>query len=282
MIGVSRVSIDILLEKLEVASKLGIRAIAIFPVVDKALKSQYAEESYNPNNLVCRAIKAVKGAFPQMGVICDVALDPYTSHGHDGILSDSTGLVLNDETIDILIKQSLVQAEAGCDIIAPSDMMDGRVLKIRKALENNGHYNINILAYSAKYASNFYGPFRDAVGSAKNLGTADKKNYQMDFRNQLEALNEIQSDIEEGADMVMIKPGMPYLDIVTIAKQNFNVPIFVYQVSGEYAMLKFAAQNKCFVFDQAIIESLTAMKRAGASAIFTYGALEAAHILGKI
>jgi len=280
--GISRYSIDVLLKKVEQAQKLGIKAMALFPVVDSSLKNLDAKESYNPENLICRTIKAVKREFPDIGVICDVALDPYTSHGHDGLLNQDTGLVENDTTVDILIRQSLVQVEAGCDIIAPSDMMDGRIIGIREALESNKFTNVNILAYSAKYSSSFYGPFRDAVGSAQNLGNSDKKNYQMDFRNQIEALQEIQSDIDEGADMVMIKPGMPYLDIVSMAKNNFNVPIFIYQVSGEYAMLKFAAQNGCFNFDQVLIESLTAMKRAGASAILTYGALEAATILGQI
>jgi porphobilinogen synthase len=277
--GVSRYSIDVLLRKAHEAFDLGIRAIAIFPVVDKNLKTLEAEESYNPNNLICRAVRLVKKHLPQMGVICDVALDPYTLHGHDGVLDLRTNLVANDKTIDILIHQAIVQVEAGCDIIAPSDMMDGRVLKIRQALEKYGFDGVNILCYSAKYASSFYGPFRDAVGSAVHLGDADKKNYQMDYRNKLEALAEIQSDIEEGADIVMIKPGLPYLDIVSMARQNFNVPIFLYQVSGEYAMLKFAAQHHCFNFEAALLESLTAMKRAGGSAIFTYGALEAAMLL---
>lgn len=273
---VYRYSVDNLIRKVEEAYKLGIKAIALFPVVDKALKTLNAEESYNPDNLICRAVRTVKGAFPQMGVICDVALDPYTVHGHDGLINPMNNLVLNDETIEVLVKQSLVQAQAGCDVIAPSDMMDGRVLKIRQSLESAGYHDINILAYSAKFASNFYGPFRDAVGSSGNLGKADKKNYQMDYRNKREALREIQSDIEEGADIVMIKPGMPYLDIIAMARQRFETPIFVYQVSGEYSMLKFAAQHNCFEFEPALFEALTALKRAGGDAILSYGALEVA------
>ena len=276
--GVYRYSIDLAVEEIKNAKQLGIKAVAIFPVTDKSLKTEDGRESYNPNNLICNSIKKIKDTVVDIGVICDVALDPYTSHGHDGVLNEVKNYVDNDQTIEILIKQALVQAEAGCDVIAPSDMMDGRILKIRQALERNNFINVNILAYSAKYASNFYGPFRDAVGSSTNLGIADKKNYQMDFRNSKEALQEIASDIKEGADIVMIKPGMPYLDIVLQASKNFNVPIFVYQVSGEYAMLKFAAEQNCFSYEKALIESLTSFKRAGASAILTYAAIDATYL----
>jgi porphobilinogen synthase len=277
--GVSRYNVKELLLELQDARSLGIKAIALFPAIDNSLKTEDGRESYNPNNLVCSAIKKIKDKFPDLGVICDVALDPYTTHGHDGLICSKSNYVDNDKTIEILVKQALVQAEAGCDVVAPSDMMDGRILKIREALEKNNYKNTNILAYSAKYASNFYGPFRDAVCSAGNLGKSDKKNYQMDFRNAKEAMLEIQADIDEGADIIMVKPGMPYLDIIKQASMNFDVPVFAYQVSGEYAMLKFAALNNCFDFNQVLIESLYGFKRAGASAIFSYGAIEVAKYL---
>jgi porphobilinogen synthase len=277
MPGVSRLSIDLLVKAAKHAHTLGIPAIAVFPVVDPKIKSLKAEESYRKDNLVCRAVKKVKDALPDLGVICDVALDPYTTHGHDGIVEG--GDVANDATIAVLCRQALVQAQAGCDVIAPSDMMDGRVGAIRAALDAEGFARVRILSYAAKYASAFYGPFRDAVGSAKNLGKADKRTYQMDPAGGAEALREVALDIEEGADMVMVKPGMPYLDIIRRVKEAFHVPVFAYQVSGEYAMLKAAAQNGWLDFDAVMMESLLAFKRAGASAVLSYAALEVAEKL---
>jgi porphobilinogen synthase len=276
MPGVERLSIDLAVRAAEDAAALGIPVIALFPSIDVALKSADGREALNANNLVCRAVRAIKKAVPQIGVLCDVALDPYTSHGHDGVLVGDD--VHNDKTLAILVKQALVQAEAGCDIIAPSDMMDGRIGAIRTALESGGHHNVMIMAYAAKYASAFYGPFRDAVGSAKTL-TGDKRSYQMDPANGDEALREVALDLDEGADMVMVKPGMPYLDLVRRVKDKFGVPTFAYQVSGEYAMLVAAAQQGWLDRNRVIIESLTGFKRAGASGILTYFAVEAAKIL---
>ena len=278
MPGVERQSLDILLKTAERAVKLGIPALALFPVIDAPLKSLGAEEAYNPQGLVPRAVRALKQAFPELGVITDVALDPYTSHGQDGLINDS-GYVLNDETLDVLVRQALCHAEAGADVVAPSDMMDGRVGRIREALERKGHIYTRILAYSAKYASSFYGPFRDAVGSAGNLGKGNKYTYQMDPANGDEALREVALDIEEGADMVMVKPGMPYLDIVRRVKDEFGVPTYAYQVSGEYAMIKAAAQNGWLDERAVVLESLLAFKRAGADGILTYFALDAAEYL---
>lgn len=276
---VKRLSIDMAVKKAKEARDLGIPAIMLFPVTLQKLKDETGSEAFNKNNLMCRAIKEIKKAVPDIGIICDVALDPYTIHGHDGVV-DKTGYVLNDETVDLLCKQALVQAEAGADIISPSDMMDGRVAAIRDVLDDNGFSDVAIMSYAAKYASNFYGPFRDAVGSKNNLKNSDKKTYQMDFRNSNEALREIEQDVLEGADMIIVKPGMPYLDIIKIASQNFELPIIAYQVSGEYAMLKFAEKNNCLNFDQAMLESLIAFKRAGSTAIITYAAIEVAKLLG--
>ncbi len=275
-----RFSIDLLVKEVEKCQKLGIKAVMLFGCINQELKNEYGSESYNENNLICKAIKAIKKEISDIGIICDVALDPFTSHGQDGILGNN-GEVLNDETNAILCRQALAQAKAGCDIIAPSDMMDGRVLEIRKYLDKHNYQNIAIMSYSAKYASNFYGPFRDAVDSKSNL-KGDKKSYQMDFRNSSEALREIELDINEGADMIIIKPGIAYLDIVYKATEKFNVPIISYQVSGEYAMLKIAAKNKLIDFDQALFETLISFKRAGASAIITYGAVHMAKNLKKI
>lgn len=272
---VSRFSIDGIVKQAKAAKSLGIPAVMLFPVTDPKLKSSDGKEAWNKKNLICRAITEIKNAVPEIGVIADVALDPYTSHGHDGII-DEDGYVINDNTIDALCQQALVQAEAGCDVIAPSDMMDGRVGVIRDVLDDAGFVNTSIMSYAAKYASSFYGPFRDAVGSKNNLKKSDKKTYQMDFRNSLEAMSEIRMDIEEGADMVIVKPGLPYLDIVASAARNFEVPIISYQVSGEYAMLKFAAASGAFDFDAALYETLIAFKRAGASAIISYAAISAA------
>lgn len=277
MPGVERLSIDLLLEAVGQAKALGIPAVALFPVTDPAKKTPDGDEAVNPDNLVCRAVRAVKQAHPGIGVICDVALDPYTSHGQDGLVRD--GYVVNDETVEVLCRQAIVQAQAGCDVIAPSDMMDGRVGAIRRALDGAGFQDVLILAYSAKYASAFYGPFRDAVGSATSLGTGDKRTYQMDPANGDEALREVALDIAEGADMVMVKPGMPYLDIVRRVKEAFHVPTFVYQVSGEYAMLCAAAQNGWLDRTRAVLESLLAFKRAGADGILTYFAFEVAQML---
>ena len=273
-----RFSIDLLVHEVKRARDLGIRAIMLFPVTDSKLKTINGDEALNSNNLICQAVQAIKKQVSEIGVICDVALDPYTSHGHDGLV-DEDGLVLNDKTVEILCQQALVQAMAGCDIVAPSDMMDGRVGEIRKFLDKNGFDKVGIMSYAAKYASNFYGPFRNAVGSDKNLNIGDKKNYQMDFRNSLEAIREINLDVNEGADMLIIKPGLPYLDIVVKAKQACNLPIISYQVSGEYAMLKLAAKEGLFNFDAALYEALIAFKRAGAAAIISYGAMEMAEKL---
>ena len=278
MPGVERVTIDELLKDAEEAFKLGIPAIALFPVTSADRKSLDASEAYNPEALAQRAVRALKKALPDLGVITDVALDPFTSHGQDGLLDD-TGYVLNDETVEVLVKQSLSHAEAGADIVAPSDMMDGRVGAIRTALEDADHIHTRILAYSAKYASSFYGPFRDAVGSASNLAGGNKYSYQMDPANSDEALWEIAMDLEEGADMIMVKPGMPYLDIVRRAKSEFGAPTFVYQVSGEYAMLMAAAQNGWLDEKQVVMEALLCMKRAGADGILTYFAPKVARWL---
>jgi porphobilinogen synthase len=278
MPGVDRLSVDLAVRAAEEATRLGIPVVALFPCTDPALKTPDGREATNSGNLVCRAVKAIKSAVPEVGVLCDVALDPYTSHGHDGIIIDD--YVANDETLEILVRQALVQAEAGCDIIAPSDMMDGRVGVIRAALESSGFKNTLIMAYAAKYASAFYGPFRDAVGSAKTL-TGDKRTYQMDPANGDEALREVALDLAEGADMVMVKPGMPYLDLVRRVKDTFHVPTFAYQVSGEYAMLSAAAERGWLDRDKVILESLLAFKRAGASGVLTYFAPEAARLLTR-
>lgn len=275
MPGIERLSVDLLLKEAEELVKLNIPAIALFPLIDSAKKSLFAEEAYRSDGLVQTAVRELKKAFPMLGIITDGALDPYTTHGQDGVVDDA-GYVVNDQTIDILVRQILSHAEAGADIVAPSDMMDGRIGAIRAALEKAGHVNTKILAYSAKYASSFYGPFRDAVGSAKALGKADKFQYQMDPANADEALHEIALDIEEGADIVMVKPGMPYLDIVQRAKELFRMPTFVYHVSGEYAMLKAAAQMGWLDERAAALESLLCMKRAGADAILTYYAKQVA------
>lgn len=278
MPGVERVSIDVLLSVAEQCVQLGIPVLALFPVIEPSLKTPDGIEATNADGLIPRAVKALKARFPELGILTDVALDPYTSHGQDGVL-DANGYVLNEETVDILIRQALVQAEAGVDIVAPSDMMDGRIGAIRLALENDDHIYTRIMAYAAKYASAFYGPFRDAVGSAANLGKSNKMTYQMDPANSDEALREVALDIAEGADMVMVKPGMPYLDIVRRVKDEFRFPTYVYQVSGEYAMLKAAAQNGWLDHDKVVLESLLAFKRAGANGILTYFALDAARLL---
>jgi porphobilinogen synthase len=278
MPGVQRRSVDLLFEVAEQCVSLGVPVMALFPVIDPALKTPDGREAMNPDGLVPRAVRALKARFPQLGVLTDVALDPFTSHGQDGLL-DETGYILNDETVAVLRTQALVQAEAGVDIVAPSDMMDGRVGAIRQSLEGAGRIHTRIMAYSAKYASAFYGPFRDAVGSASNLGKADKKVYQMDPGNSDEALREVALDIAEGADMVMVKPGMPYLDIVRRVKETFRVPTFAYQVSGEYAMLKAAAANGWLDHDAVMMESLLAFRRAGADGVLTYFALDAARKL---
>ena len=280
MPGVERQSLDVLLKTAERAVKLGIPALALFPVVDSSLKSLAAEEAYNSRGLVPRVVRALKREFPELGVITDVALDPYTSHGQDGLI-DETGYVLNDETLEVLAKQALCHAEAGADVVAPSDMMDGRIGRIRAELNEAGQIYTRILAYSAKYASAFYGPFRDAVGSAGNLGKGNKYTYQMDPGNSNEALKEVALDLAEGADMVMVKPGMPYLDIVRRVKDEFKVPTYAYQVSGEYAMLKAAAQNGWLNEEACVLESLLAFKRAGADGILTYFALDAAEYLKR-
>jgi porphobilinogen synthase len=269
MPGVTRVSIDLLLKQAEAWAKLGLPAIALFPVTPKDKKSLNAKEAYNDKGLAQRAVREIKKHIPELGVITDVALDPFTTHGQDGLI-DKNGYVLNDETTKVLVKQALSHADAGADVVAPSDMMDGRIGAIRDALEKHGHVNTRILAYSAKYASSFYGPFRDAVGSAKNLAGGNKYSYQMDCANSDEALREVALDLEEGADIVMVKPGMPYLDIVRRVKDEFGAPTFVYQVSGEYAMLMAAAQNGWLNERAVIMESLLSFKRAGADAILTY------------
>ena len=278
MPGVKRMSLDLLLEVAQECVDLGIPVLALFPVIDAALKTPDGKEAFNSDGLIPNAVRKLKKHFPNLGIMTDVALDPYTSHGQDGVL-DEQGRILNDETTAILVQQALTQAEAGVDIVAPSDMMDGRIGKIREALEKQNLIHTRIMAYSAKYASAFYGPFRDAVGSAKNLGKADKKTYQMDCANGDEALREVALDISEGADMVMVKPGMPYLDIVRRVKDVFDYPTYAYQVSGEYAMIKAAAQNGWLDHDAVMMESLLAFKRAGADGILTYFALEAARLL---
>jgi porphobilinogen synthase len=278
MPGINRLSLDLLLEEAQEISRLGIPAVALFPVVSPEKKSETAEEAYNPDGLVQRSVRTLKKTVPGLGIITDIALDPFTSHGQDGLIN-SEGYVLNDETIDVLCRQALSHAEAGADIVAPSDMMDGRIGAIRQVLEAEKHVNTLILAYSAKYASSFYGPFRDAVGSAGALGKADKYSYQMDPANSDEALIEIRLDLQEGADMVMIKPGLPYLDIIRRVKDRYGVPTFAYQVSGEYAMLKAAALNGWLDEKQAVLESLLAFKRAGADAVLTYFAKSAAQWL---
>ncbi len=280
MPGVERLSLDLLLPVAEECVGLGIPVMALFPVLDQRLKTADGREAFNPKGLIPRVVKELKKRFPGLGIMTDVALDPYTSHGQDGLLDDANYIV-NDATVELLVKQALVQAKAGVDIVAPSDMMDGRIGAIRAALEASGHIHTRIMAYSAKYASAFYGPFREAVGSAANLGKADKKVYQMDPGNSDEALREVAIDIAEGADMVMVKPGMPYLDIVRRVKDEFKVPTFAYQVSGEYAMLKAAALNGWLDHDASMMESLLAFKRAGADGVLTYFARDAARLLQK-
>lgn len=279
MPGVFRRTIEQLIPKIQEAKDLGIPAIAIFPETDPAKKTWEAEEAVNPDNLICQAVSAVKNSVPDIGIICDVALDPYTAHGHDGLVRD--GIVVNDETIEMLCRQALVQAQAGCDVIAPSDMMDGRVGAIRKALDQDGFENVLILSYAAKYASSFYGPFRDAIGSKGNLSAGNvqgggKQTYQMNPANSDEAIREVELDINEGADMVMVKPGLPYLDIVRRVKETFRVPTYAYQVSGEYAMIMAAAKNGWLDEEKAMMECLLAFKRAGADGVLTYYAVEAA------
>lgn len=277
MPGVERLTINHAVTAAREAHDLHLPAIALFPYTKPELRSEDGREAYNPDNLVCRAVRAIKEAVPEIGIICDVALDPYTSHGHDGLLRGDE--IANDETLDVLVRQALVQVEAGCDIIAPSDMMDGRVGVLRQAFEDGGHPNQLIMSYSAKYASAFYGPFRDAVGSSAML-TGDKRTYQMDPANSDEAIREVELDISEGADMIMVKPGLPYLDILRRIKDTFGVPTYAYQVSGEYAMLKAAIQNGWLEGDRVMIEALTAFKRAGGDGILTYFARDAARLLG--
>lgn len=279
MPGVNRYSIDLFVRQVRHAASLGIPAVAIFPVTPAGRKSANGEEATNKDNLICTAIRAIRDAGIEIGIVADVALDPYTTHGQDGLVHDN--YVVNDPTLDVLCEQAVVQAEAGCDIIAPSDMMDGRIGAIRKALDAAGHQQVQIMAYSAKYASAFYGPFRDAVGSAKNLGGGDKRTYQMDPANGDEALREVSLDISEGADMVMVKPGMPYLDIVHRIKKKFGVPTFAYQVSGEYAMIAAAAGNGWLNRESAIMESLLCFRRAGADGVLTYFAIEVAEQLNQ-
>ncbi len=279
MPGVERLSIDLLVEEARRAADLGIPAIAVFPSVEASLKTPNAAEAVNPDNLVCRAVRAVKKAVPRLGIICDVALDPYNSDGHDGLVID--GYVQNEASVEMLCRQAVVQAEAGCDVAAPSDMMDGRIRAIREAMDGAGCDHVRLLSYAAKYASAFYGPFRDAVGSKSALKGGDKKTYQMDPANTDEALREVALDLAEGADMVMVKPGLPYLDIVHRVKEAFGVPTLAYQVSGEYAMMKAAALNGWLDWDKVMLESLTAFKRAGADAVLTYTAPEAARLLAR-
>jgi len=276
MPGVDRLSVDQAVREAERAMKLTIPCLALFPYTDPSLRDEEGSEATNPNNLVCQAVRAIKKEFPEIGILCDVALDPFTSHGHDGLITD--GKILNDETVAVLVRQALVQAEAGCDIIAPSDMMDGRVAAIREGLDHAGLVDVQIMAYAAKYASAFYGPFRDAIGSAKTL-TGDKRTYQMDSANTDEALREVELDIAEGADMVMVKPGMPYLDVVRRVKDTFAMPTFAYQVSGEYAMIAAAANNGWLDGERAMMESLLAFKRAGADGVLSYFAPKAAEKL---
>ena len=278
MPGVERMSIDLLIKEAKEAYSLGIPAMALFPVTPMDVKTEDAREAYNPDGLAQRAVKALKDAVPDMGVITDVALDPFTTHGQDGLI-DNAGYVMNDETVDVLVKQALSHAEAGADVVAPSDMMDGRIGEVRNVLESNGHIHTRILAYSAKYASSYYGPFRDAVGSAANLAGGNKYTYQQDPANSDEALREIALDLQEGADMVMVKPGMPYLDIVRRAKDTFGAPTYVYQVSGEYAMHIAAAQNGWLDEKAVVLESLVCIKRAGADGVLTYFSKKAAQWL---
>jgi len=275
MPGVYRYSLDKIEKLIEIALSKKIPMVGLFPYTPNSKKDANGSEALNKNNIICKALRLIKKNYKDIGIMCDVALDPYTSHGHDGIIKNN--YVNNDETIKILVKQSLLQAEMGCDVIAPSDMMDGRIGEIRKALDKNGHELVQILSYAVKYASNFYGPFRDAVGTKKKL-KSDKKNYQMDFKNSKEALREVALDIDEGADFVMVKPGMPYLDIVKLIKDNFKIPVFVYQVSGEYSLIKTGIING-ILNEEAIVESLTSFKRAGANAIVTYFADQ---IVGKL
>ncbi|OYY75287.1 MAG: delta-aminolevulinic acid dehydratase [Gammaproteobacteria bacterium 28-57-27] len=275
MPGVERQSIDVLLQTAERAVALGIPMLALFPVTPLEAKSLDAAEAWNPDGLAQRAVRALKARFPELGIMTDVALDPFTTHGQDGLI-DASGYVMNDETVEALVKQALSHAEAGADVVAPSDMMDGRIGLIREALESNGYIHTRIMAYAAKYASSFYGPFRDAVGSAGNLGKGNKHTYQMDPANSNEALREVALDLQEGADMVMVKPGLPYLDIVRRIKDEFRAPTYVYQVSGEYAMLKAASQNGWLDWEACMLESLIGMKRAGADGVLTYAALEVA------
>jgi porphobilinogen synthase len=276
MPGVERLSVDQAVREAERALRLDIPCVALFPYTEPALRDEHGSEAVNPDNLVCQSVRAIKKEFPDLGVLCDVALDPFTSHGHDGLIED--GKILNDVTVAVLVRQALVQAEAGCDIIAPSDMMDGRVGAIRAGLDAAGFIDVQIMSYAAKYASAFYGPFRDAVGSAKTL-TGDKRTYQMDSANSDEALREVELDIAEGADMVMVKPGLPYLDIVRRVKDTFGMPTFAYQVSGEYAMIMAASRNGWIDGERAMMESLLAFKRAGADGVLTYFALQAAEKL---
>ena len=280
MPGVERVSLDLLIPVAQECVDLGIPVMALFPVIDASLKSLDGKEAFNPKGLVPQAVQELKKRFPTLGIMTDIALDPYTSHGQDGVI-DENGYVINDVTVDVLVKQALTHAVAGVDIVAPSDMMDGRIAAIREALENNGFIHTQIMAYSAKYASAFYGPFRDAVGSAGNLGKGDKKTYQMDPANSDEAIREVALDIEEGADMVMVKPGMPYLDIVRRVKEELGYPTFAYQVSGEYSMIKAAAANGWLNEEAVMLESLLAFKRAGANGILTYFARDAARLINK-
>ncbi len=273
MPGICRYSIDLLVKQAKIAESLGIQAIMLFPSIDSSLKTVHAEESFNENNLICRAVKELKKHLT-IGIIVDIALDPYTNHGHDGIIVED--YVDNDVTIDVLCKQSLALAKAGCDMIAPSDMMDGRIGKIRRYLDDHGYKNLLIMSYAAKYASSFYGPFRDAVASNSNLAGSSKSSYQMDFRNSKEAMREIELDIKEGADLIIIKPAIAYLDIIHQAHCNFNIPIVAYQVSGEYSMLKAASDNKWLDFNKVMMESLMAIRRSGASSIITYAAMEIA------
>jgi porphobilinogen synthase len=278
MPGVERQSIDILVETARHAEKLGIPALALFPYIDPALKTEDAREAYNPNNVICDATKAIKDACPNLGIITDVALDPFNSNGQDGVVLD--GEILNDETTEALVRQALVQAQAGCDIVAPSDMMDGRIAAIRDVLETENLKKVQIMAYAAKYASAFYGPFRDAIGSASALGKADKKTYQLNPANSDESLREVAYDLDEGADSIIVKPGLPYLDIVRRVHDNFGVPVFAYQVSGEYAMLRAAGDNGWLDYTACAVETLACFKRAGASGILTYSAIDVAEYIG--
>jgi porphobilinogen synthase len=279
MPGVQRMSIDVMIECAKEAASLGVFGIALFPVIEST-KTPLAEEAYHANGLIPRAVKALKAAVPNVAIITDVALDPYTSHGQDGLI-DESGYVMNDETVVVLVKQALAHAAAGVDFVAPSDMMDGRIGAIRNAFDAAGHHQTKILAYSAKFASAFYGPFRDALGSSANLGKSSKETYQLDFANSDEAIRECALDVAEGADMLMVKPGLPYLDILARVKNEFKIPVAVYQVSGEYAMLKAASANGWLDYEKCLLETLIAFRRAGASAILTYGAIDAARLLNK-